>query len=61
MGNFIDRTEEKEAGSTLPEIVYNQEKDFYRAIGGELRMKAEGLFKKQRKREYRLKMFPLTF
>jgi len=28
MGNFIDRTEEKEAGSTLPEIVYNQEKDF---------------------------------
>jgi hypothetical protein len=50
MGNFIDRTEEKEAGSTLPEIVYNQEKDFYRAIGGELRMKAEGLFKKAKEK-----------
>jgi hypothetical protein len=31
-------------------ISYNPEKDFYRGIGGELRMKAEGLFKKAKEK-----------
>ncbi|GAE88606.1 hypothetical protein [Acetivibrio straminisolvens] len=50
MGNVIDKTQAKEITATLPEIVYNQEKDFYRAIGGELRLKAEGLFKKAKEK-----------
>ncbi|HOM01811.1 MAG TPA: hypothetical protein PLH43_03145 [Acetivibrio sp.] len=50
MGNIIDKTQSKEINSLLPEIVYNQEKDFYRAIGGELRLKAEGLFKKAKEK-----------
>ncbi|GEM_PF-340379 len=32
------------------EIQYNQDKDFYKGIGGELRMKAEGLFKKAKEK-----------
>lgn len=32
------------------EIVYNAEKDFYKGMGGELRMKAEGLFKKAKEK-----------
>ena len=32
------------------EIVYNKEKDYYKGIGGELRMKAEGLFKKAKEK-----------
>lgn len=39
---------ENEAGET--EVVYNTEKDFYKGIGGELRYKAEGLFKKAREK-----------
>jgi len=33
-----------------PEIVYDPEKDFYRGISGELRLKAEGLFKKAKEK-----------
>lgn len=32
------------------EIIYNPEKDFYKGLGGELRLKAEGLFKKAKER-----------
>jgi len=32
------------------EIVYNPEKDFYRGMSGELRLKAEGLFKKAKEK-----------
>lgn len=32
------------------EIIYNKEKDYYKGIGGELRMKAEGLFKKAKEK-----------
>jgi hypothetical protein len=39
---------QNEGAST--EIQYNQEKDFYKGIGGELRMKAEGLFKKAKEK-----------
>ena len=31
-------------------VVYNPEKDFYRGIGGEFRLKAEGLFKKAKEK-----------
>jgi hypothetical protein len=47
----------KEPGNQLnvdnegtPEIIYNSEKDFYRGMSGELRMKAEGLFKKAKEK-----------
>lgn len=32
------------------DIVYNVDKDYYKGIGGELRMKAEGLFKKAKEK-----------
>lgn len=32
------------------EIIYNRDKDYYKGIGGELRMKAEGLFKKAKEK-----------
>lgn len=50
MGNIMDKSQTKEIDGMLPEIIYNQEKDFYKAIGGELRMKAEGLFKKAKEK-----------
>lgn len=46
----MDKSRTKEIDGMLPEIIYNQEKDFYKAIGGELRMKAEGLFKKAKEK-----------
>jgi len=49
MGNFIDRTEEKEAGSTLPKL-YIIRKRTLQSYCGELRMKAEGLFKKAKEK-----------
>jgi hypothetical protein len=36
--------------SKSAEIIYNPEKDFYKGVGGELRLKAEGLFKKAKER-----------
>jgi len=33
-----------------PEIIYSPEKDFYRGVSGELRYKAEGLFKKAKEK-----------
>lgn len=33
-----------------PEVIYKAEKDFYRGMGGELRYKAEGLFKKAKEK-----------
>jgi hypothetical protein len=33
-----------------PEVKYNKDKDFYKGVGGELRMKAEGLFKKAKEK-----------
>lgn len=35
---------------TAQGIVYNKDKDYYKGIGGELRMKAEGLFKKAKEK-----------
>ena len=44
--NISVNLENKKAKS---EVVYNKEKDFYKGAGGELRMRAEGLFKSKRK------------
>ncbi|HPU41481.1 MAG TPA: hypothetical protein PKY26_03620 [Acetivibrio clariflavus] len=35
---------------TGQDIVYNKEKDYYKGVSGELRMKAEGLFKKAKEK-----------
>lgn len=43
--NNIDQTNTKTS-----EVVYNYEKDFYKGISGELRFKAEGLFKKAKEK-----------
>lgn len=40
----------REKYDKVSDISYNPEKDFYRGIGGELRMKAEGLFKKAKEK-----------
>mgnify|MGYP005833849751 CR=1 FL=1 len=40
--------EEKEVKTT--DIVYNSDKDFYKGLSGELRFKAEGLFKKAKEK-----------
>ncbi|MDQ2086279.1 hypothetical protein RBH29_07535 [Herbivorax sp. ANBcel31] len=36
--------------TTTPEVFYNADKDFYKGAGGELRMKAEALFKKAKEK-----------
>lgn len=41
----VINTEEKST-----DVIYHSEKDFYKGIGGELRFKAEGLFKKAREK-----------
>ncbi|HHX17611.1 MAG TPA: hypothetical protein GX727_01980 [Clostridium sp.] len=45
--NISVNLENKKAKS---EVVYNKEKDFYKGAGGELRMRAEGLFKKAKEK-----------
>lgn len=39
-----------ESESRTPDVTYNPDKDFYRGMGGELRFKAEGLFKKAKEK-----------
>lgn len=50
MGNESDSSEIMAAGGKTTDISYNKEKDFYRGMSGELRMKAEGLFKKAKEK-----------
>ncbi len=38
------------AAVKAPEVYYKKEKDFYKGLGGELRFKAEGLFKKAKEK-----------
>jgi len=45
---FKANTDGNDAGNA--EVVYNAEKDFYKGMKGELRYKAEGLFKKAREK-----------
>ena len=47
---FKANTDGNDAGNA--EVVYNAEKDFYKGMKGELRYKAEGLFKRPGKRAY---------
>lgn len=41
---------EGESESRASDVVYNREKDFYKGMSGELRLKAEGLFKKAKEK-----------
>lgn len=47
----IEERNVEEVNSTKPsDIIYNADKDFYKGMGGELRFKAEGLFKKAKEK-----------
>ncbi|MFZ5990033.1 MAG: hypothetical protein ACOYWZ_23295 [Bacillota bacterium] len=46
----VNNIEAAENSDTTTGIIYNPEKDFYKGMGGELRMKAEGLFKKAKEK-----------
>ena len=43
-----------------PEVVYDTDKDFYKGIGGELRLKAEGLFKKAKEKGISIEEITIT-
>lgn len=48
---LIEINENINEGEGNPQdVVYSSDKDFYKGIGGELRFKAEGLFKKAREK-----------
>ncbi len=49
MASEINNTENLN-NETPQDIVYSKDKDYYKGIGGELRMKAEGLFKKAKEK-----------
>lgn len=46
----VDSLENVQSSGTSNDIIYNSEKDYYRGLAGELRMKAEGLFKKAKEK-----------
>ncbi|MCX7748186.1 MAG: hypothetical protein N2645_15070 [Clostridia bacterium] len=50
MDNEIYQGEKPESENKNPDVIYSSDKDFYRGIGGELRYKAEGLFKKAKEK-----------
>ena len=50
MENETGSSEIMATGGKTTEVLYNKEKDFYRGMSGELRMKAEGLFKKAKEK-----------
>ncbi len=50
MENETNVLEEKAAGVRASDVLYNKDKDFYRGMSGELRLKAEGLFKKAKEK-----------
>lgn len=52
--------EESDKENKPAEISYSSEKDFYRGIGGELRYKAEGLFKKAREKGISIEEIDVT-
>jgi hypothetical protein len=45
-----ERADERPEPADVPEIIYTMEKDFYKGVGGKLRLKAEGLFKKAKEK-----------
>ncbi len=50
MVDEINATEKAQTDETSQEIIYSKDKDYYKGTGGELRMKAEGLFKKAKEK-----------
>jgi hypothetical protein len=50
MAGEINTIENTENNETTSEIIYSKDKDYYKGGGGELRMKAEGLFKKAKEK-----------
>jgi hypothetical protein len=50
MENEINIPESSAAGARASEVYYKKDKDFYRGMSGELRLKAEGLFKKAKEK-----------
>ncbi len=50
MADEINSTEKTQGDEATQEIIYSKDKDYYKGIGGELRMKAEGLFKKAKEK-----------
>jgi len=58
--DFGDSEKVKQSEDRIPEIVYDPEKDFYRGISGELRLKAEGLFKKAKEKGISIEEIDIT-
>jgi hypothetical protein len=57
----IDNTDNiKQDETRANEIVYNIDKDFYRGLSGELRLKAEGLFKKAKEKGISIEEIDIT-
>lgn len=50
MGDNFSEFDDKRNNEKSSEIIYNSEKDFYKGIRGEYRLKAEGLFKKAKEK-----------
>lgn len=53
--------QEMETESKSEEIVYSSDKDFYKGMGGELRFKAEGLFKKAKEKGISIEDIDVAF
>ncbi len=50
MADEINTTEKIQTDETTQDIIYSKDKDYYKGMSGELRMKAEGLFKKAKEK-----------
>lgn len=50
MEEMEGKTNSEGRNTRTPEIIYDPDKDFYKGIGGKLRLKAEGLFKKAKEK-----------
>lgn len=49
--NITEKTQKDETTQDMTQdIIYSKDKDYYKGMGGELRMKAEGLFKKAKEK-----------
>lgn len=50
MVDEINKNEKTQTDEATQEIIYSKDKDYYKGMSGELRMKAEGLFKKAKEK-----------
>lgn len=60
MENIEDKNKAEEKEVRTPSIVYSPEKDFYKGVGGKLRLKAEGLFKKAKEKGISIEEIDIT-